>query len=111
MNIDKTKLLDNFINIKNFANFNFLVCYKRLLCKTGIRYNIGSYISLAIIIVHIITLFIFYINQYDSLKNKIQDIKFIPSRNENKEEIITVNDNTKKTLNSNLKINKLRKKN
>ena len=110
MNIDKTKLLDNFINIKNFANFNFLVCYKRLLCKTGIRYNIGSYISLAIIIVHIITLFIFYINQYDSLKNKIQDIKFIPSRNENKEEIITVNDNTKKTLNSNLKINKIRKK-
>ena len=28
MNINKAKLLDNFKNIKNIANFNFLVCYK-----------------------------------------------------------------------------------
>ena len=28
MNINKAKLLDNFKNIKNFLNFNFLRCYK-----------------------------------------------------------------------------------
>ena len=50
MNIDKEKLLDNFINLKNFANLNFLVCYKKLLCKKGILNNIGSNVMLAIII-------------------------------------------------------------
>ena len=30
MKINKLKLLDNFKNIKNFLNFNFLVCYNKL---------------------------------------------------------------------------------
>ena len=30
MNINKAKILDNFKNIKNFINFNFLICYKKL---------------------------------------------------------------------------------
>ena len=47
--INKAKLFENFKDIKNIVNFNFLVCYKNLLKKDGIIYNIGSYIILTII--------------------------------------------------------------
>ena len=33
MSIDKDKLLENFKDIKNFVNFNFLVCHKNCLKK------------------------------------------------------------------------------
>ena len=59
MNINKDKILDNFKNIKNFLNFNFLVCYKNLFNIKGILNNIGCYIIIAVILFHIITVFIF----------------------------------------------------
>ena len=49
MTIDKSNLLKDFINIKNIANINFLVCYKKLFNKNGITHNVGSYIILFII--------------------------------------------------------------
>ena len=48
MYINKTKLYNNFINVKNIANVNILVCYKTLLKKEGLIYNIGSYIVIKI---------------------------------------------------------------
>ena len=36
MNINKNKLLENFKNINNIANFNILSCYKKLFNKNGI---------------------------------------------------------------------------
>jgi hypothetical protein len=77
MNIDKAKILDNFANFKNIVNFNFLVCYQNLLSKKSIEKNIGSYVIFAIIFFHIITLFIFYLNQYKSLNKKINNISHI----------------------------------
>jgi len=74
MNINKEKILDNFKNIKNFLNFNFLVCYKKLFNKNGILNNIGCYIIFVIIFFNIITIFIFSINQFSFLKNKIKKI-------------------------------------
>ena len=74
MNINKEKLFNNFIKIKNIVNFNFLVCYKNLLNKKSIINNIGSYIIFAIIFIHIITIFIFNIKQFSLLKKKIQFI-------------------------------------
>ena len=56
MNINKTKLLDSFINIKNIINFNFLVCYKNLFNSDVFLNNIGFYIILIIILFHIIQL-------------------------------------------------------
>ena len=64
MNINKNKLLDNFKNIKNIANFNFLICYKKLLKKEGIIHNFGAYIIFAIILFHIISIFVFCIIDY-----------------------------------------------
>ena len=42
MNINKTKLFEKFIDIKNLVNINLLVCYKVLFSKKGIIKNIGS---------------------------------------------------------------------
>ena len=76
MHINMTKLKDNFINVKNVANLNILICYKKLLTIEGIVYNIGSYIVIAIIILHIISIIIFYAKQKNLLKQKINDIVF-----------------------------------
>ena len=110
MNIDKAKLLDNFINIKNIVNFNFLVCYKNLFCKIGIENNIGSYIILSIIFFHIITLILFYAKQFQSLKKKINNISNFIFEKVNKGSNLTTNSNTKKILTSNIKYNLKRKK-
>ena len=74
MKINKNKLLDNFKNIKNFLNFNFLICYKQLFNKNGIINNIGCYLILSIILFHIISIFVFSLKQFSSLKNKIKKI-------------------------------------
>ena len=52
MSINKNKLLENFKNIKNIINFEFLKCYKKLFNKEGILNNIGCFILLAIIVFH-----------------------------------------------------------
>ena len=74
MKINKAKLLDNFKNIKNIANFNFLVCYKKLFTKEGIIHNIGFFLILVIILFHLISICIFSINNFPSMKRKIEDI-------------------------------------
>ena len=76
MYINKAKLLDNFKDIKNIMNYKFLVCYEKLLKKEGILNNIGCYILLVIILFFIISIFIFYISQYSSLKKRIKNIRF-----------------------------------
>ena len=74
MNINKSKLLQNFKHIKNFANFKFLICYKKLFSKKGILNNIGSYLILVIIFIHIINILLFYIKQFPLIKIKIKEI-------------------------------------
>ena len=74
MNINKNKLLDNFKNIKNIINFNFLKCYNKLFIKEGFLNNIGCFILLAIIFFHILTIFKFLIRQFSSIINKINNI-------------------------------------
>ena len=74
ININKTKLYQNFKDIKNIANINILICYKVLFTISGILYNIGSYIIIADLIFHIVCIFLFYLKQNKILKNKINDI-------------------------------------
>ena len=71
MNIDTKKLLKNFIDIKNIANIDILVCYKRLLSLQGIIKNIGFLIIISIIIFHFICIILFYCNQLKELKKKL----------------------------------------
>ena len=74
MNIDKEKILKNFIDIKNIANINILKCYKSLFSKKGFKNNVGSFSIILIFLFHIIFIFIFYYNQLDKIKFKINDI-------------------------------------
>ena len=114
MNINKGKLLENFKDIKNIVNFEFLICYKQLFKKEGIIKNIGCYILLVIILFHLISILIFYINQFPSLKKRIQEIiNGIYSNNsgkQNKNQIIRINkikQNIKgNNINQNIKVNK-----
>lgn len=76
MKINKTKLYQNFFDIKNSANIKILICYKLLLTVNGILYNIGSYILLAIILFHIASIIIFYLKQFDGIKSQIKNIIF-----------------------------------
>ena len=74
--INKTKLYNNFINIKNIANIKILVCYKELLNIKGIKYNIGCYLIIPILLLHIINIIIFYKNQINKIRIQIEDIIF-----------------------------------
>jgi hypothetical protein len=76
MFINKTKLLENFINIDNFSNLKLLVCYRNLFSKDGILNNIGNFILIFCIIFHLISIFIFYISYINKVKKIIKDIEF-----------------------------------
>ena len=74
MKINKTKLLENFVDIKNIINIKFLVCYENLLTKDGIIHNIGCILILLIIIFHIVNIFIFFINQLNQINKRIDEL-------------------------------------
>ena len=76
MNIDPKNLFESFIDFKNIANINILGCVNTLFSISGIIKNIGSYILILIIILHIINIFIFYIKQKKKIDAKIKDIIF-----------------------------------
>ena len=89
MNINKQKLLENFINIKSIINFNFLKCYKKLFNKLGIINNIGCYIIFSIILFHIITIFVFTGKQFNSLKKKLKKIIALKENESNNTNLIS----------------------
>ena len=76
MNINKSKLYEQFFDVKNIANINLLGCYENLFSLTGLLKNIGNYIMIIIILLHIIFMFIFYIKQLNSIKNVIKELIF-----------------------------------
>ena len=76
MKINKTELLNNFIDVNNIVNIKLLKCYKELFSKDGILYNIAFYIIIPIIIFHFLTIFIFFKYQKIILDEKIDDITY-----------------------------------
>ena len=76
MKINKTKLYENFIDIKNIANIKLMVCYKELLTLRGIKNNIACFIIAPIIIFHITIIILFYDKFQSKITNKIKSISF-----------------------------------
>ena len=74
ININVTKLLKNFRNIKSFTNINFIICYENLKSPKNIFSNVGSYIQILFLIFHIISIFIFYLKQLNLISSQINDI-------------------------------------
>ena len=76
MNINKTKLYKNFIDIKNILNIKIMSCYNVLFDKKGIVKNIAFFLIIPFIIFHFIVIVIFYYKQKKLLEKKIKDISF-----------------------------------
>ena len=72
--LDKDKLLNSFIDIKNIINLDVLKCYYILFKKEGLLYNIGSYIILCIMSIFCILTIIFVVKDYKLLINQIKRI-------------------------------------
>ena len=76
MYINKTKLFENFMDIKNIANIKLLLCYRTLFNKDGIKHNIGSLTIIPLIIFHLVCIIIFYKDKLVIIKKRIKDIIF-----------------------------------
>ena len=77
ISIDKNRLKESFSNITNIANFKVMKCFKVLFTKQGILFNIGCYIMLPIILLHFISVIIFYNKDFKELKIIIKKIIYI----------------------------------
>ena len=76
MNINKTKIYENFKDIKNIMNLNILICYKALLDKNNLMKNIGFLLIIFIFIIHFACIIIFYKKQLKIFQIIIKDITF-----------------------------------
>ena len=106
--ISKDKLLNNFMDIKSISNFGIIYCFKESISGNIFNSNIGSYILIIIFLSFILFLILFYIKEYNILKNYIEEIKNVKEQkinfknnekiNQKKNILITnnVNDNVKK---------------
>ena len=107
INLDKNKLLNQFINIKKISNIWVFKCYKLLFSSGGLQTNIGSYILIIIIIINIICLILFYKKGYYLLTEQMEKIienKF-PQKKE--EENIKISSPIKRKGIKNITISKL----
>ena len=92
--IDGEKIYENFIDIKNIANINILVCYKVLFSIKGLIKNYGSYCIIVILIIHLIIIMIYYLKKlYNRIHNIINNIsfrfyKFLPIKKGKNKEIL-----------------------
>jgi len=77
ININKTKLYENFVNFRNIANVNLLKCYKVLFSSKGIKKNYGCFSLIPLILIHSIIIILFYAkNYYRNIEDKINDISY-----------------------------------
>ena len=76
MKINKEKILQSFIDIKNILNIKLIKCHEQLFNKYGIKSNIAFYIILSTIIFHILVILIFYIFKKKAIDEKIKNIYF-----------------------------------
>ena len=72
----QTDLLSNNLTTDDISSSNLVTmkCYQTLFSKDGLITNIGNYILLFIIIVHMISIVLFYKCGYYILENKIKEI-------------------------------------
>ena len=72
--VNKNKLLNNFINLKETTNIYTMKCLKLLFSKNGLMNNIGNYILLTILILNISLSIYFKLKEFDNFCNKIEEL-------------------------------------
>ena len=90
--VDKDKLY-KYIDLKKLANFDVLKCYKLITSKVGIITNFGFYLFIPTFIMYFVTIFLFYIKEFNLIKKQINDIAYAKNfqkytSNQNKDEEI-----------------------
>ena len=65
-------ILKSKFNFRKMINIEVIKCYKKLFCKEGILYNIGSYILLVIILFFIVGFIIFINKEFALLQKDIE---------------------------------------
>ena len=78
---NKKEFFKSFIDIKNIANINIIKCFKVALNIKNISSNYGFYITISIIVYHLITTFIFWFISYKKIKMDLFNISIILSSN------------------------------
>ena len=73
--VDKDKLY-KYIDLKKLANFDVLKCYKLITSKVGIITNFGFYLFIPTFIMYFVTIFLFYIKEFNLIKKQINDIAY-----------------------------------
>ena len=104
---DKDKILSNFENINNIANFQMIKCWKLLYNKNNLFKNSANYISIVLFILSIISIYVFILFNVKNIK--IYLMQFSNNKNDNektKNNDINIESNNKKNKN----INKNKKK-
>ena len=71
---NKDILLSAFRDLKTAVNLDIIKCFKIFLSKDGIIKNIGNYILLMIILIHVVCIIYFLSKGYNTLYNTIQDL-------------------------------------
>ena len=62
--INKSKLLNNFIDFKSTMNLDIVFCVKLLFTLDGLKNNIGSYLLFGIIMISLIVCILFYAKEF-----------------------------------------------
>ena len=108
ISFNKTYYYMNFKSITNIANFHILKCYKEVFSKKNLQKNYGFFIMLSIILLYIITLFIFIFKSFATLKKNISNIFTALKSTESKK--LQVENNVQNPIKKGLPENKNNKK-
>ena len=71
-----SQLLNSILDIKTIINLNVIKCYNDLFNINGIKNNIGFYIISPIVILHLLSVILFYTIDKKNVFNQIKDIIF-----------------------------------
>ena len=93
--IDKAQLIANFKDFKNVANIKMLKCLHLFFDLKNIFKNSANYLFCFLFIMSFITVFTFFCNSYQKIKNKVKELNEINNSEEQKEEIILETNNIK----------------
>ena len=73
--VNKEKILKNFLDIKSKINLSTMKCYKLVFSKKGQELNIGSYVLLVSIFINIVLVVLFKVKGFAVLTKKLDTVK------------------------------------
>ena len=73
--INKEKILKNFLDIKSKINLSTMKCYKLVFSKKGQEFNIGSYVLIVSIFTNIALAVLFKVKGFANLTKKLDTVK------------------------------------